>query len=63
MGDDINDSVVNAFGQTHDVKNLFVADASVMVSQGCGDSPALTIMSLALRTADYMISEFKKGNL
>jgi choline dehydrogenase-like flavoprotein len=63
MGKDRDNSVVNAVGQTHDVKNLFVADGSVFVTQGCGDSPALTIMALALRTADYLVSELKKGTI
>lgn len=62
MGKSSKDSVVNSFGQTHDVKNLFIADGSVFVTQGCGDSPALTIMALALRTAKYIVSEFRKGS-
>jgi choline dehydrogenase-like flavoprotein len=61
MGRSGKDSVVNSFGLTHDVKNLFIADGSVFVTQGCGDSPALTIMALALRTAKHIVSEFKKG--
>lgn len=63
MGNNKKNSVVNAFGQCHDVKNLFIADNSVFVTQGSGDSPALTIMALALRTADYIVSETKRNNL
>jgi choline dehydrogenase-like flavoprotein len=63
MGTSRKKSVVNSFGQCYDVKNLFIADSSVLVTQGCGDSPALTIVALSLRTADYIASELRKGNL
>jgi choline dehydrogenase-like flavoprotein len=63
MGTAGEDSVVNSFGQSHDVRNLFIADSSTLVTQGCGDSPALTIMALALRTADYIASIMKRGSL
>ncbi|MDX1775706.1 MAG: GMC family oxidoreductase [Desulfobulbales bacterium] len=62
MGNDPQRSVVNKFGQCHDVRNLFVADNSVFVTQGGGDSPALTIMALALRTADHIVTQAKKNN-
>ncbi|MCE5972553.1 GMC family oxidoreductase [Sinirhodobacter sp. WL0062] len=52
MGEDPKHSVVNAFGRTHDHPNLWIADASVFPGSGDGESPSLTIMSLALRTAD-----------
>ena len=54
MGRNSNDSVANAFGQCHDIQNLFIADASLMPTQGPGTSPSLTIQALALRTADYL---------
>lgn len=63
MGSSSSNSVVNGFGQCHDIKNLFIADNSVFVTQGGGDSPALTIMALALRTADYIVSQAKKNNI
>ena len=63
MGTDPKKSVLNAFSQSHDVKNLFVCDSSPFVSQGGGDSPSLTIHALALRASDYIISEAKKGNI
>lgn len=53
MGDDAETSVVNSYGQTHDIPNLFVCDASVFVTSGAGN-PTNTVMALALRTADYM---------
>ena len=63
MGIDPKKSVLNPFSQSHDVKNLFVCDASPFVSQGGGDSPSLTIHALAFRASDYIISESKKGNI
>lgn len=63
MGMSSKNSVVDSFGRSYDIKNLFIADSSVFVTQGCGDSPALTIMALSLRTAEHIASELKKGNI
>ena len=54
MGNDPEQSVVDAYGKVHGVKNLYVADASILPGQGMGDSPSLTIQALALRIADKM---------
>ncbi|HKR25802.1 MAG TPA: GMC oxidoreductase, partial [Acidobacteriaceae bacterium] len=48
--------VVDKFGRTWDVPNLFVMDGSVMPTQGSAN-PGLTIQALAARTADYLISQ------
>ena len=63
MGFKEKDSVINSNCQSHAVKNLFITDASILPTQGCGASPSLTIQALALRASDHIISEFKKGNL
>ena len=55
MGSDPAASVVDAFGRTHDIANLFVCDGSIMPTQGSAN-PGLTIQSLAARTADYLIA-------
>jgi len=55
MGEDPKTSVVDKFGRTHDVANLFVCDGSIMPTQGSAN-PGLTIQALAARTADYLIS-------
>lgn len=60
MGNDPNTSVVNSFGQTHDIPNLFISDASIFVTSG-GGNPTNTVMALALRTADY-IKEIRSLN-
>jgi choline dehydrogenase-like flavoprotein len=62
MGTDPKTSVLNAFCQTHDVKNLFVMDGSSFVSIGC-QNPTLTIMAIAVRSTDYLLDEMKKGNI
>lgn len=62
MGDDSSTSVVNSYGQCHDIDNLFICDASIFVTSG-GGNPTNTVMSLALRTADYIIEKAKKMEL
>jgi choline dehydrogenase-like flavoprotein len=56
MGSDPETSVVDQFGRTHDIANLFICDGSIMPTQGSAN-PGLTIMALAARTADYLIRE------
>jgi choline dehydrogenase-like flavoprotein len=60
MGRDPDMSVVDPYGQVHGVDNLFIADASVLVTQGTGDSPSLTIQALALRTAAHIARRLRK---
>jgi len=60
MGADPKKSVLNQFQQTHDIKNLFVMDASGFTSNPC-QNPTLTIMSLCVRSCDYLMSELKRN--
>ena len=53
MGDDAETSVVNSWGRSHDVKNLFIVDGSIFVTSG-GVNPTSTIQALALYIADTM---------
>jgi choline dehydrogenase-like flavoprotein len=62
MGDDPQKSALNKYCQSHDVKNLFVADASPFVSNP-DKNPTLTICALAWRTAEYLAEEMRKGNV
>ena len=62
MGTDPTTSVVNPWGQSHDVPNLFIADSSVFVT-GAAVNPALTIMALATRTAEYIVERMRRGEL
>jgi choline dehydrogenase-like flavoprotein len=62
MGTDAKKSVLNQFQQTHDVKNLFVMDASGFTSNPC-QNPTLTIMTLCVRSCDYLMGEMKRGEI
>jgi choline dehydrogenase-like flavoprotein len=62
MGDDPRSSVVNSFGQTHDIPNLYICDASTFVTSG-GGNPTNTVMSLAYRAAEHLIERAKKLEL
>jgi choline dehydrogenase-like flavoprotein len=62
MGTDAKKSVLNQFQQTHDVKNLFVMDASGFSSNPC-QNPTLTIMALCVRSCDYVMGEMKRGEI
>ena len=56
------DGVVNKWGQTHDIKNLFVSDGSQFTT-GAAENPTLTIVALAMRQADHIAAEMKKGHI
>jgi choline dehydrogenase-like flavoprotein len=62
MGADRRTSVTNQWGQTWDVKNLFVADGGPFCSNA-DKNPTLTIMALAWRAADHLVEEMRKGSL
>jgi len=51
MGTDPERSVVDEWGRSHDVKNLFIVDGSVWVTGG-GVNPTSTIQAVALYIAD-----------
>ena len=55
MGLDANSSVTDASGISHRWRNLMICDASLFPSSGGGESPSLTIQSLALRNIDLWI--------
>lgn len=62
MSEKPQDGVVNKWGQSHDIENLFVSDGSVFTT-GAAENPTLTIVALAIRQADYLAGEMSKGNL
>jgi choline dehydrogenase-like flavoprotein len=53
MGSDPARSVVDANGESHDVKRLFVGDAS-LIPRTLSVNPSLTIMALANRLAEHL---------
>jgi choline dehydrogenase-like flavoprotein len=63
MGRDPRRSVVDPFGTVHRVPNLVIADGSVLVTQGAGDSPSLTIQALALRSTEALAERAQRGDI
>ena len=53
MGTNPAHSVTNKYGQSHDVKNLFIVDGSLFVTSGAVN-PTSTIQALALYVANYV---------
>jgi len=62
MSERPEDGVVNRWGQSHDIANLFVSDGSQFTT-GASENPTLTIVALAIRQADHIAGEMSKGNL
>ena len=57
MGTDPETSVVDSYGRTHDINNLFIVDGSPFVTSA-GYNPTETIYALAFRTADEIRTEW-----
>lgn len=62
MSEKARDGVVNKWGQSHDIDNLFISDGSQFTTSAA-ENPTLTIVALAIRQADYLASEISKRNL
>ncbi|MDP8981635.1 MAG: GMC family oxidoreductase [Acidobacteriota bacterium] len=62
MGADPKRSALNAFCQSHDVKNLFVVDGSAFTT-ATEKNPTLTILALSWRATDYMAAEIRAGRV
>ncbi|WP_424933319.1 GMC family oxidoreductase [Amaricoccus macauensis] len=62
MSENPRDGVVNNFGRTHDIPNLYVSDGSQFTT-GAAENPTLTIVALAIRQADHIAGELSKGSL
>lgn len=58
MGDDPKDSVVDRYGRTHDVPNVWIVGSSVFPTSGTANS-TLTIAALTLRTAQAIHDRWK----
>jgi choline dehydrogenase-like flavoprotein len=61
MGVDPQFSVTDKYGRIHETPNVFVADASLHVTNG-GFNPALTIMALGYWVGEYISREWQGGN-
>ena len=62
MSENARDGVVNKHGQSHDIKNLFVSDGSQFTTGGA-ENPTLTIVTLAIRQADYIADQMGKKEI
>ena len=62
MGKDPKTSMLNAYNQFHNCKNVFVTDGACMTSTST-QNPSLTFMALTARAANYAVDELKKGNV
>jgi choline dehydrogenase-like flavoprotein len=62
MGDDPEQSVVNADCRSWDIPNLWICDGSVFPTVG-GVNPSLTIQAIACRTADRIKAMAVSGEL
>ncbi|HTU46874.1 MAG TPA: GMC family oxidoreductase [Bryobacteraceae bacterium] len=60
MGNDPKKFVTNRFGQTHDVPNLYICDASVFPN--CTDkTTTISILAFSLRTSEYLLEQMRRG--
>jgi choline dehydrogenase-like flavoprotein len=57
MGEDRRRAVVNSYGQSHDLPNLFVCDMSVFPTS-LGAPPQISTAALADRTAHYITANW-----
>ena len=62
MSENPRDGVVNRWGRTHDIPNLFVSDGSQFTT-GAAENPTLTIVALAIRQSDHIAGAMAKGEL
>jgi len=62
MSEKPGDGVCDKWGQTHDIKNLFISDGSQFTTSAA-ENPTLTIVTLAIRQADYIADQCAKGNI
>ncbi|RRA48472.1 GMC oxidoreductase [Acidipila sp. EB88] len=60
MGNDAKTSVLNPWGQSHDIRNLVVVDGSSFVSGGW-QNPTMTITALAMRAAEHLAEQMRQG--
>ena len=60
MGDNPKTSVVNRYGQSWDIPNLFIIGSSTFPTMS-GFNPTLTIQALAYMSADAIVNRYKKN--
>lgn len=62
MGRDPKTSVVNSVGQSHEISNLWIGDASVFAYYP-EKNPTLTNIALSWRMSDHLAEQLRRGDL
>jgi len=62
MGRDPKTSMLNAWNQLHQCKNVFVTDGACMTSTST-QNPSLTFMAITARAANHAVEEMRRGGL
>jgi choline dehydrogenase-like flavoprotein len=57
MGTDAGNSVVDSYGQTHEIPNLYIAGPGIFATAGASN-PTYTIFALSLRGAEQLASQW-----
>jgi choline dehydrogenase-like flavoprotein len=57
MGTEAGNSVVNSYGQTHEIPNLYVAGLGIFATSGASN-PTYTIFALSLRGAEQLAASW-----
>ena len=57
MGTDAANSVVNSYGQCHELPNLYVAGPSIFPTEGASN-PTYTILAVSLRGAEQLAAKW-----
>jgi choline dehydrogenase-like flavoprotein len=59
MGRDPRTSILDAWNEVHDAKNLYVTDGGCMTSSAC-QNPSLTYMALTARAVDHAVRKLEE---
>jgi choline dehydrogenase-like flavoprotein len=62
MGSDAGNSVVNSYGQSHELPNLYLAGPGIFPTGGASN-PTYTIFALSLRGAEQLAAKWRAVDL
>jgi choline dehydrogenase-like flavoprotein len=57
MGTGAGDSIVNSYGQTHEIPNLYIAGPGIFPTEGASN-PTYTIFAVSLRGAEQLAANW-----
>ena len=60
MGTGAGNSVVNSYGQTHEIANLYVAGPGIFATEGASN-PTYTVFAISLRGAEQLAAKWKRS--